>query len=198
VDLSANAFSATTVSHVALVPDRFGNPGLAGSFAGATSYIEVAVDPKLPLGASPRTVSVWIQTTQDYSMVSGGVWNWGSSAMDGFRFGLDIVADDDYFVGEDDDVPGTHLLNDGNWHNLVVEYDGTTVTIWVDAFYSASKAVTLDTTGVAAGDYLEIGRSTVDHSTPEPYVGNIDDLRIYDRILTEDERGELYLEGGWH
>ena len=46
--------------------------------------------------------------------------------------------DVDYFVGEGADLTGTHLLNDNKWHNIVVSYDGTTVTTWVDAFYSIS------------------------------------------------------------
>jgi len=104
------------------------------------------------------------------------------------------TSNDNYFVGENADVPGTQVLNDNAWHNIVVAYDGTTVTTWIDAFYNVAGTPGLNTTGTN----LEIGRSSFDHSTPEPYFGNIDDLRVYSRVLSEDERGELYLEGGWH
>jgi hypothetical protein len=196
VDLSGNGNDVTTNSAVTLVADRFGNPGLAGGYNGS-AFMEVASDAVLPVGTAPRTVSVWIQTNHDYSSGSGGIFNWGSSAAAGERFGeVVLTTNDDYFVGENADLTGTHVLNDNGWHNIIVTYDGSVVSVWVDAFYSISgtPAPALNTTG----QFLEIGRSSVDHPTPEPFFGNIDDLRIYDRVLSEDERGQLFLEGGWH
>ncbi|MFI5303045.1 MAG: LamG domain-containing protein, partial [Polyangiales bacterium] len=145
-----------------------------------------------------RTVSVWAQSNYNYLSAgnAGGIWNWGSSSGTGTRFGMVISPNDnhDYFVGEFEDLDGVYNLTDGKWHNIIVAFDGTTVTVWVDAFYSRSGALPLSTTLQA----LEIGRSSVDHGVAEPFTGNLDDLRIYDRVLTEDERGELFFEGGWH
>ena len=32
----------------------------------------------------------------------------------------------------------------------------------------------------------------------EPFAGDIDSMRIYDRVLTHEERDALFREGGWH
>ena len=176
--------------------DRFGNPASAASYDGdAGTYLEVAPHPLLPVGAAPRTVSVWIETSHAYSNF-GGLWNWGSSAQPyGQRFGLLITAaGNDAFIGEFQDVVGTKILNNGAWHHTVVTFDGQQITTYVDSFYSASGDRTLNT----GTPYLEIGRSSFDHGAVEPYFGTLDDLRIYNRVLSAAERGQLYLEGGWH
>ncbi len=196
-DLSGNGHNVTTSTAVTLVADRFGNPSLAGSYNGSTSYEEVIANPLLPVGTAPRTVSVWMQTTTTYNGAAGGIWNWGSSAAPGGkRFGMIVSGSHDYFVGEDEDLAGTHVVNDGTWHNIVVAYDGTTVTTWVDAFYSVSRSAPLSTTGTS----LEIGRSSRSIiRTPEPFNGSIDDLLVYNRVLSEDERARPTLpRGGWH
>jgi hypothetical protein len=196
VDLSGNGNHATLYGSVTAVPDRFGNPGLAASFDGNVgTYMEVLNHPLLPTGAAPRTVSVWMRSSHVYTNF-GGIWNWGTSAQPyGRRFGLLVAATGkDVFVGEFADVIGTKTLNDGKWHHVVVLFDGQKETTYVDSFYSASGNVTLNTTIT----HLEIGRSSFDHGAPEPYFGEIDDLRIYTRVLTPAERGQLYYEAGWN
>lgn len=210
VDLSGNGNNAVVHGAVPLVPDRFGNPNLAGSFEGVDSnYLEVAPTGDagaawaalLPSAASARTVSVWLQSSYSYveaGMVAGGVWAWGSSALSGAEFGLEISFTDnhdDFVSGGGAQLVGTKTLTDGDWHNVVITYDGTTLTTYVDAFYSISGVFPALATTTPN---LEIGRLASDQPTPQPFVGAFDDLRIYSRVLSEDERGLLYFEGGWH
>ena len=211
-DLSGNGNNGIVVGTVPTVADRFGNPAVAGSFTNNNSnYLlaDFAMDggAALPVGTTPRTVSVWIQTNYtwggDAGATPGGIWSWGSSTASGGQFGMQVSSTND----QDDFVTGagaqlvcsgacvTKPLNDGSWHNIVVTYDGTVVTTYVDAFFSATGMFpTLSTTT----PNLVIGRSVLDEATAEPFVGAIDDLRIYNRVLTEQERGLLFLEGGWH
>jgi hypothetical protein len=206
VDLSGNGMNATVIGNVPLVADRFGNPNLAASFPSASpnNYLEVTGDAMLPSGGAPRTVSVWIETTHSYATTAGGIWGWGSSVTADAQFGMGVSSlatslNNDIFNGGGGvALPGTWPLTatPAAWHNLVVVYDGTTVTTYVDAFYSASEVLVLSTS--TTEDKLEIGRSAADETTPQSFVGSIDDLRIYNRVLSEEERGLLYFEGGWH
>ena len=194
-DLSGGGMDATVNGTIVLVDDRFGVPAMAASFNGTASNYLTVTNTALPLGAAPRTISVWFSTTQTFSSVAGSLFNYGqSSTGTGHRFGLAIESTKDVFIGESDDLTGTTTVTDGAWHNLTVTYDGTTITLYVDAFYSAAGPISLDT----IGQILRIGATAADRVVQEPFIGSIDDLRIYNRVLTRDERGLLYLEGGWH
>jgi hypothetical protein len=191
-DLSGNGQNLAVVGSVTFGADRFGNPGVAMYFNGQTTtdFIQ-GTNTLLPLGTSARTISVWFKT----SATTGGnsIYSYGtSSGVSGERFGLLDSNNGDYFVGQNEDISGATVVGDGNWHNAIVTYNGTTVTMYIDGRYSDSGTPTLNTVGTT----IDIGASNYDH-TPEPYTGYIDDLRIYSRVLSEDERGELYLEGGW-
>jgi hypothetical protein len=197
VDLSGNGNDATVNGTVPLVADRFGNPAVAASLDGtATNFLSVAVG-AIPVGTAPRTVSLWFRTSFNYSNrgSAGSLFNWGTSATQGARFGFVVtqLGNYDYFVGEFADHSGTASVCDGIWHHVVISYDGAAVTEWLDAEYQYSAVLTLNTIGTT----LRIGASSVDHGSAEPFVGEIDDLRIFSRVLSRDERGLLFLEGGW-
>jgi hypothetical protein len=206
-DLSGNGNDATVVGTVAAVADRFGNPATAANFANDNSDYVMAsftmdAGAALPVGATPRTVSVWIQTSYTWGgeagATPGGIWSWGSSTVPSGQFGLEVSFTndhDDFVYGTGAELVGTKPVNDGEWHNIVVTFDGSVVTTYVDAFFSVSQKIpTISTTTPT----LVFGRSVLDEATPEPFVGAIDDLYIYNRVLSEEERGLLFLEGGWH
>ncbi len=195
-DLSGKGNDATVHGTVTLVADRFGVPSMAASFDGTSTNYLTVTNALLPVGTAPRTVSVWFQTTTAFNGLAGSLFNWGTSSggVSGERFGCLVLNTKDYFVGENADLAGSRVVDDGNWHHVVVTYDGTTVSQWVDAAFSVSGTPSLST----VGQILRIGASAADRATPEPFTGAIDDLRIYGRVLTRDERGLLFAEGGWH
>ena len=79
-----------------------------------------------------------------------------------------------------------------NWHHLAVTYDGSSVILYVDAQIDVSASLGLNTIGQS----LEIGRSTMDRKTQEWFTGAIDDVRVYDRVLSGPEVALLFHEGG--
>ncbi len=191
-DLSGHGNDATWHGNPALSPDRFSTPMLAASFDG-TSYFEVSTHPLLPFGHASRTVSLWVRTRHDYSKgAAGSLLSWGLTAP-GQRFGLLIAQPGEaYFVGENADVSGGPALNDDRWHNVVVTYDGRLLALFVDLALAMAAVVDLNTVGLA----LEIGRSTLGHA-PEPFTGVIDEIEIFDRVLTSAERRAIYFANGW-
>lgn len=192
-----NNLTKSPTGTITVANDRFGTPGVAATFAGG-AYEELLNATALPIGATARTVSVWMLTNTSYTAAGGAIFNYGSAATTAQRFGFIVTgasANHDYFVGESDDIAGTKDIHDGKWHNLIATYDGTTATLFVDATQDGIKAFTAAT---PAGSSLEIGRAPTDITTAEPFTGTIDDIRVYNRVLTRDEIGAILLEGGWY
>ncbi len=194
-DLSTSGHNAVATS-VTTVADRFGNASTAGHFEGATpSYLTVTGNTALPTGASARGVSVWIRTPG--SATTGmSIFMWGTASATGERFGeivQTLPSGQDYFVGQSTDLFGSIPLNDNDWHHVVVNYDGTEVWVYIDGLLSTHGAKTLNTTG----QDLYIGVSKNPAVGAEPFTGDIDSLRVYNRVLTREDRDALFHEGGW-
>jgi hypothetical protein len=83
-------------------------------------------------------------------------------------------------------------LTDNTWYHVVVRYDGATMTAFLDGVESstapAAQTGTLDdTTGTA---WIIGSRNSNFHN------GEMDEVRIYDRALSDDEVRYLYNKGG--
>jgi len=191
-DGTSNKNDLAVAGNVSTTTDRFGNANAASLFApsgsgDATTAIS-GNNPLLPVGTAARTVSVWLQTSTNYtSWGTGDFWNWGTNAI-GERFGEVVVNNDtEYFVGQFSDKDGTVHVNDGDWHNVIVTYDGTTTTQYVDGVLDVTATLVLNTTGTS----LVIGNALHDH-TQEPFNGALDDVLIYDRVLSTSELRQVY------
>ena len=196
-DMSSSGASGTLHGVVAAM-DRFGRAAHALHFTNmARDYIEVADNAALPDGSEPRTLSVWVRTTGMASSYQSVV-NWGTDGTHR-RFGVSLYLLSSsttphryapMFTAQFDDLRSMTSV-ETQWHHVVVTYDGTTVTLWVDGVRDMMRAASLDTMGRA----LFISRKV---SVDGEYVdGEIDDLRIYDRVLSSTEIGDVYHELGW-
>jgi len=193
-DLSGNGNDLAAAGNVSTTTDRFGNASAASLFSpsGASDHTTAisGSNPLLPVGAAPRTVSVWLKTTTDFQSRgnAGAMWNWGTTAT-GERFGEMCFGPNnpEYFVGQNHDVVGNISINDGLWHNVVVTYDGHTVTQYVDGTLDLTGTPVLGTVGTA----VVIGNSLFDH-LPEPFNGAVDDLVVYDHVLTASELDQVF------
>ncbi len=196
-DLTESVASATAgaIGGVTYGADRFGRASSAGSFDGAAYGLALA-NARLPVGASPRTLAIWMRTAATFSAEAGALANWGVTAS-GQRFGLltEPATNRAYFVGEGNDLSGTTALNDDRWHFVAVTYDGATLRLYVDAVEQASGPKALAT----GNTVLVIGRAVMDHypgrPVPELFRGLLDDLRVYDRALTAAQIAALRDEG---
>jgi hypothetical protein len=83
-------------------------------------------------------------------------------------------------------TPGTYTL--GQWHHYVATYDGTSMKIFVNGVEAASAnwpgTMTSINTNFAIGDGQR--------STWYPFIGRVSDVRIFNRVLTNNEISILY------
>ncbi|MDI2128180.1 LamG-like jellyroll fold domain-containing protein [Yinghuangia seranimata] len=160
-----------------------GKYGQALSFNGTSSWVTVpnsstlAMTNKLTLEAwvRPATVSGW----RNVILKQRGT--------DGLSYGL-YASGDDRAAGyvrigaTDESIGATANLPVNTWSHIAVTYDGATLRFYVNGTQVASRAQTGNITG--GTDVLRIGGNSV---WGEYFSGLIDEVRIYNRTLTQAE-----------
>ena len=74
------------------------------------------------------------------------------------------------------------------WHNAVITYDGTTMSVYRDGVFLASKAFAVNTVGTI----VSIGQRT---DGAWPFLGSLDDVRVWNVALTQSQLAALYSAG---
>jgi hypothetical protein len=151
-----------------------------------TDYVEI-VGYQGILGASPVTVSAWVNTDSD---ATGTIVGWGPNVA-GQRFCFRINAGRLRTEHEGGNVQGDTAINDGNWHHvaLTIEANATIsypeVKLWVDGQDDSRPTTDPDAFNLTAGPDVRIGsRPSVDDRY---FIGLIDEVYIYDRVLSPAE-----------
>lgn len=85
---------------------------------------------------------------------------------------------------------GTTAVNDGNWHNLLVVSDSSTLStrVYVDGVLDGLSAANFSTAGASVYIGSNVG-------TGGSFTGTIDETAIWNRVLTAGEALELYRRG---
>ena len=170
-----------TVHNTAPTVNRHSKAASACSFNG-NAYIEVPAAASLPTGNQPRTISAWFKTTV---MANQVIVEWGTHAQ-GQRCGMlvcDLLGGVADFSGYINDFRGTKQVINNAWHHYVFTYDGTVGRIYLNGVLDAESTVVLNTQGTL----FSIGRRANGNQTLEYFQGAIDDVRVYNRVLSMAE-----------
>jgi len=100
-----------------------------------------------------------------------------------------------FFIGtESDGVQGVDVgsnQNTGQWYHVVATHDGSTPTLYLDGSQVGSTSISGSYATISQN--LLIGDSAAGYGNP--WEGDIDDLRVYDKVLTSTEISNLYNNG---
>jgi len=95
------------------------------------------------------------------------------------------------------DLPSQKRIDDGQWHHVAGVFDNGIMTIYFDGTPDAS-AVGGNTFGIASTRYGFVGSQSEatafdgDRSgSPGYWMGSMDDVRVYDRALTQDDIAQV-------
>lgn len=186
-DESGNNFNGT-VNGATLTNDRFGQGNKAMLFDG-NDKISVPNFNQIT-GNSPRTISVWVKTTQNNEhnyWIYWGAYSDNASSVLGNLFSPPAT---NYFgfLGWSNDTNITNSAHyDNSWHQVVVSHDGLITKLFIDGVLKTQRTLTRPyQTGI---DKLTIGCSIADHAF---FKGTLDDIKIFNRCLSDDEIVQLY------
>jgi hypothetical protein len=183
------------------VAGKAGNGG-ALDFAGDADddFVSIANESDYDFTTGDYTIAVWVYSDAaqvDYtgivSKTAGGsatdAWGVGySNASDKGRFFVNTTTGYHEALA-DSDIPT------GQWVHLVGRLSGTEVGLFVDGVKQGTTG-TISGTRDANNGEVEIGRNTQGGPTYDYFDGKIDEVRIYNRAITEAEVRYLYNKGG--
>jgi len=192
-----------TVNGATLTTDRFGNPNKAYYFDGISSGISVQVGPQFSL--TKFTLSAWIKgagagsylprivavgkagtSTHYYSLLyDNGVWDHAPVTSDRLVFFNGntlnpMVYDLQYSHGS----IGVQI-----WHHGAVSYDNGRLRFYIDGKLDKDTIITAPIQQFTDAALIQIGYS----ESGDQFAGSLDEIRIYNRALSDNEINALYL-----
>jgi len=187
-DSSGNARHGTPMGNPTFVP---GKVGQAASLRNI-DYVEITGYTGI-LGANAFSISAWIKTT---SPEQQQIILYGTD-IDGQRCEFRVHDNGRIRIGNGaGQVESLAVVNDGGWHHVAVTIsaDSTNsssdVRVYVDGRDDTRESIDLDPAyDIVAGFDVAIGyRSS---RGDRAFQGELDDIRIYDRVLTPEEAAWL-------
>ena len=193
-DESGMGNHGSVIGNVELTTDRHGNANGAYRFFGEPlNYISVPDDETLHI--STFTLNAWVYTdAEDYG--SGYLINKGRDINDGsYRLCVNGVGAETLYGGINGaNMEGTPQVN--TWHMVTGTVEGNNAKYYLDGVLQDEK--TLSNAFVYNNsDPLTLGihyYSGVPSSWAYPLKGVLDDVRIYNRVLTSSEINALYAD----
>ncbi|MHC4544246.1 MAG: lamin tail domain-containing protein, partial [Planctomycetota bacterium] len=150
------------------------------SFDGNSDYVEVN-DVIVPLAGDNFTAQAWIRLSE-----SAGTWNPVLLQHDPYNKGYHFYVASSrpsFFIEDSSSVQAVspETINTDQWYHVAATNDGSTLKLYVDGRLKDSTSST-GLTGVNHNAYIGGEPNTTLY-----YTGLIDDVRIYDRAVSESE-----------
>ena len=180
---------------------------LALDFDGINDLVNMGSD--ILIGTSDFATSVWFKasTTLTTSSSGGRVFQsrgtGGGGTQEGFQLCLkrngSTVRIDNSFL---DDAGGSaaevfnnlYIGTTNTWHHMVVNWDrDDTAELFIDGVSLATSSITVPDGSIDSTRDFTLGAADITES--QYYKGLIDDVRIFKRLLTQEEIDYLYRDG---
>ncbi len=165
-----------------------------------------------PAHKQPFSISLWMRYHgEEAPKTRQCILGWGQTIpeqqLEGFHLNLqpwDEMSGVPHLVLDQNQYVGSSNIADGEWHHIIVtrhpmipQQEPNHFSIYVDGVREKIKAQSfgysppLTTSGGLASNNLLIGRSNSRHINPLSFSGDLDELRIYETAISEEEIVEL-------
>jgi hypothetical protein len=168
------------------------------SFNGFDNYVRLSADLNQWLGGT-ASLSVWIKTSQTgnsvWHMAPGitGIQHSGDPN-DVFWGWIDDSGRINIQAGDTAGAGSSNPINDNQWHHIAMTRDQASgeVRMYVDGNLNDTETSGI---GIKTTPFYGIGRIDDTGSTIDYFNGEIDEVRIYNRVLSASEIQNIYLQG---
>ena len=177
------------------------NPGKQGKAAQCTSanseYLSIADNAALSMGDIDFTIAFWFY--QDSDVTAKLIGKGGTSKPTREYFIQRNVTDGGLFASVGNGTTGSPdlilsaSLSTGAWYFVILEHDAAANTLTMRLNNSSSSSVSYDGGSYDSGGEFVIGTTPTDHG--DFFNGRIDEVGIWKRVLTVQERADLYNGG---
>ncbi|UCD37282.1 MAG: VCBS repeat-containing protein [Fidelibacterota bacterium] len=190
-----------TVYGVTLTNDRFGNANSAFSFDGVDDFIWMGDNVDWDFASGDFALGFWMSLA-DLDNTHDGLFGRDDYQWIALEYNhsdsrkLSLWIDADGASPWELELVEAGLKDDwvaDEWHHVVVTRLGDSVKVYVDCQVDMRAQYTSSVYN-PTGTPLYFGRSQL---VGRQHHGNLDDIRIYGRALSEAEIQALYHEGGW-
>ncbi len=198
-DESGNGNNATN-TNATITTDRNGIGNSAYTFNGSSNFIEIPDSQPLRLSNTDFTISFWVNvnTFSNGSNVTSFLCKRGSGSNNGWI--VDANSGDSYALeycvssGSNPQVNTITTISSNVWHNLIVRYSLATqnITFYYDGVLDSSPSSILPTPNSSCSSVLRFGWDTGSPTGPYWLNGKLDDIGIWNRVLTQQEITNLY------
>jgi len=173
---------------------RTGMDGGVNGAIGFDSYPDILTVPNTTLDMAERaTVSFWIKTTD-----SGcGVFSAANRSFgNGLLFFINADGHSDIWMNNGHRVFQSPNINDGNWHHVAITFDGVNALVhpYLDGVHmevinwgSFRPRVFDIPNGALVFGNDQDGAGGGGYQTNQQFEGSIDEIKLYRRLLSEDE-----------
>jgi hypothetical protein len=147
-------------------------------------------NPSLPVGAAPRTLEGWVNT-------SSGGWMAGYGTFASVQgFGVEIQPSDVLVSAGSHNLTFTTTgpVTDGHWHFIAVTSDGTTATVYVDGISLGTQAFPTSLGTVPAPPGFVVGGNAQDCCGG--FTGDLADVAVFPAALTATQIAAQYAASG--
>ncbi|MEY5001478.1 MAG: hypothetical protein RLZZ211_1514 [Bacteroidota bacterium] len=213
-DASGNGNNGT-VNGATLTSDRFGNANSAYSFDGVDDLIQIAPSPSLNNFNNSISICAWV-----YSNGLSGNPSYGNQDLQGiFGPATWLINDGGFFLrlydGNFDNtnnrvfnysnslpnvsLTSSNIVNTSIWEQVICTYDGNAIKIFRNGILTDQQIVggALTYSLNTLGRYYTIGQC-IDWALStniQAFNGKLDDIGIWNRVLTAAEIQQLYTQG---
>jgi hypothetical protein len=178
-----------------LTTDRYGAANSAYGFNGSTQYISTATQIPSP-GPQQFTISLWFKSAAGAAggrlLGFGDVQSGGNSANYDRQIYMTAAGQLVFGVysGTTDTIRTGKTYNDNIWHQVSASFSAATGTkLYLDGVLASSNAAQVNAQSIAG--YWRIGYDNLNGWPAAPtnwyFTGSLDDVQIYNRILSANE-----------
>lgn len=167
----------------------------AGSFNGSTTYVQMPNSPNLYfLASSSYTWTAWFNVST-FNPLSQSILRKENSGITGVQIVANAgYARMDFYGGSPTSLQYNTTITPGVWYFVAITYNGGSSANNVQIYLNGSLGTTGTETG-APSDTTADSFIISDNYVPDTFNGAIDDVRVYNRILSASEISAMYNGG---